>query len=94
MEQTTLNPHPGTMPQPQMTEPTSIPEESYKPSKKEALKNYEIRITFLDRGCIVNVGCQSIAFEYIDKAMAAINEYVAGDTYEIQQRWKQLLGIN
>lgn len=94
MEQTTLNQHPLTMPQPQMTEPTPIPEVSYKPSKKEALKNYEIRITFLDRGCIVHVGCQLIAFEDTNKAMAAINEYVTGDTYEIQQRWRQTLGLN
>lgn len=94
MEQTTLNPNMAGMPQPQMEEPTLIPEERYKPSKKEALKSYEIRITFLDRGCIVHVGCQSLAFEDVNKAMAAINEYVTGDTYEIQQRWRQTLGLN
>jgi hypothetical protein len=94
MENETLNNMAG-MPQSQMDAPELIyPKEHCKPSKKEALKSYDIRINFLDRGCIVHVGCQSLAFEDINKAMAAINEYVTGDTYEIQQRWRQTLGLN
>jgi hypothetical protein len=63
----------------------------YRPSKQEALREYEINIRFLSRGCIVKVGCKEIAFEDFSRAMAEINEYVAGDTYEVQKKWRKLL---
>ena len=66
--------------------------EEYKPSKTEALKEYEIAIRFLNRGCIVTVGCKEIAFEDVNKAMSQINEYVTGDTYEVQKQWRKILG--
>ena len=65
-------------------------EENYKPTNQQALKEYEIRIQFLSRGCIVNVGCKSIAFETTESAMKEINEYV-NNTYETQQKWRKLL---
>jgi hypothetical protein len=37
---------------------------------------YEIQINFLDRGCVVRVGCKSFAFESVEKAMAEVMEYV------------------
>ncbi len=63
----------------------------YRPSKQEALREYEINIRFLSRGCIVRVGCKEIAFEDFSRAMAELNEYVAGDTYEVQKKWRKLL---
>ena len=48
----------------------------YRPSNQEALREYEIRIRFLHKGCIVSVGCKEIAFEEVSGAMAAINAYV------------------
>ena len=57
-------------PQPvDMTEPVPDPKEEYRPSNQEALKEYEIRLQFLNRGCIVHVGCKSIDFETIESAM-------------------------
>ena len=72
-----------------MPEPLDGPQE-YKPSNKEALRNFEIRIRFLDRGCIVSVGCKEIAFENYIEAMAALNAYVA-NPWEEQQKWRKIL---
>ena len=32
--------------------------QEYRPSNREALREFEIRIRFLSRGCIVSVGCK------------------------------------
>ena len=64
--------------------------EEYRPSKQEALKRYEINIRFLDRGCVVTVGCKEIAFQHVPDAMAALNDYVK-NPYGEQQRWRKLL---
>ncbi len=65
----------------------------YRPSNNEALREFEINIRFLSRGCVVRVGCKSIAFTDINEAMAEINEYVSGDTYEVQKKWRKLLDM-
>jgi len=85
----------AAMPQPQverMPEPTmeKPPVEEYKPSTKESLREYEIRIKFISRGCIVSVGCKDIAFEDHTSAMAAINAYVA-NPWEEQKKWRKIL---
>ena len=59
----------------------------YRPFKQEVLREYEINIRFLSRGCIVRVGCKEIAFENPSQAMDEINKYVKGDTYGIQKLW-------
>jgi hypothetical protein len=64
--------------------------EEYKPSNHQALQEYEIRLQFLSRGCLVNVGCKSIAFETVESAMKELNEYV-NNTYETQKKWRILL---
>lgn len=64
--------------------------EEYRPSNKEALREYEINIRFLSRGCVVRVGCKEIAFEDYTNAMAAINAYVANPWAE-QQKWRKIL---
>ena len=66
------------------------PTTDYRPSNKEALREYEVRIRFLGRGCIVSVGCQEIAFESVETAMAAINAYAA-NPYDEQQKWRKIL---
>ena len=66
------------------------PTEEYRPSNQEALREYEISIRFLNRGCVVGVGCKSIAFESVKNAMDAINEYVV-NPWDEQQKWKQIL---
>jgi hypothetical protein len=67
------------------------PTTDYRPSNKEALREYEIRIRFLGRGCIVSVGCQEIAFESVETAMQELNEYVK-NPYETQKKWRKILG--
>ena len=39
------------------------------------LKVNPIEITFLDRGCIIKVGCRSFAFDTNREAMAELQEY-------------------
>ena len=59
-------------------------------SDKEILREYEIRIEFLSgRGCLVSVGCKRIAFEDNQKAMEAINAYVA-NPYEESKKWNEI----
>ena len=62
----------------------------YRPSKTEALREYEIGIRFLNRGCVVRVGCKEIAFTNNDEAMIEINKYV-NDPYETQKQWRKIL---
>ena len=67
-----------------------LKEEEYRPSNQQLLQEYEIRLQFLSRGCVVHVGCKSIAFETIESAMKEVNEYV-NNTYEVQKKWRTIL---
>lgn len=71
-------------------EPQLDPVVDYKPSRQAFLKEYEISIKFLNRGCIVSVGCKSIAFENVEVAINAINDYVA-NPYEKEKEWRKIL---
>ena len=62
----------------------------YKPSNKECLREYEVSIRFLNRGCIVKVGCREIAFERAEDAMKELNEYVS-NTYDTKKKWLKIL---
>jgi hypothetical protein len=75
------------MPEPTMEKCT---EKEWRPSNQEALREWEIRIKFLNRGCIVSVGCKDIAFEDYTNAMAAINAYV-NNPWEEQKKWRKIL---
>jgi hypothetical protein len=66
------------------------PIDDYKPGHNEVLREYEIRIKFLSRGCIVSVGCKDIAFEKIADAMTAVNNYVT-EPYDSQNHWRKIL---
>ena len=69
-----------------LEERTTIPCESDGPRESieqrrqrrriEVLKNWEIRIQPLDRGCVVHVGCKSIAFVSIEAAHKEIGRYI------------------
>lgn len=77
-----------------MEQEAKTPEtKEWRPSNQEALQEYEINLRFLSRGCVVRVGCKEIAFEDVNKAMAEINEYVTGDTYEVHKKWRKLLNM-
>lgn len=69
-----------------------VPEtKEWRPTDAEALREFEIRIKFLSRGCVVSVGCKDIAFEKVEDAMSALQTYVAWP-YEQQKAWRKLLG--
>ena len=55
---------------------------------QQILKEYEIRIQFLDKGCVVNVGCKAVAFNSITNAIDAIREYVANPK-EVAKHWRK-----
>ena len=61
-----------------------------KRSNTQCLREYEVTIRFFNRGCLVRVGCQEIAFENIEDAMKELNEYVT-NTYDTQQKWRKIL---
>ena len=67
-----------------------LKEEEYRPSNQQLLQEYEIRLQFLSLGCVIHVGCKSIAFETIESAMVELNEYV-NNTYETQKKWRKIL---
>jgi hypothetical protein len=73
--------------QPGIPSPTT----DYRPSNKELLRENEVKIRFLSRGCIIRVGCQEIAFESVETAMQELNEYVK-NPYETQKKWRKILG--
>lgn len=64
--------------------------EKYMPKNSDILKEYEITIRFLSKGCVVNVGCKSIAFESVENAMKELNHYV-NNPWESQKEWIKLL---
>ena len=84
----------GTMSEPQMNEVMPEPEmeqpKEWRPSRNEALREWEINIKFLNRGCIVRVGCKEIAFEDTYQAKREINEYV-NYPWDMQQKWRKIL---
>ena len=65
---------------PQCLEGGTIPCESKEQREQrrriEILKRWEIAIHVLDRGCIVKVGCKSIAFTNIEAGYKEIGRYI------------------
>jgi hypothetical protein len=59
-------------------------------TQNEALRQHTIVIEFLHRGCIVRVGCKSIAFESNNEAIRKIQQY-ASDPIGMQKTWKDIL---
>ena len=60
----------------------------YRPSRMECLRDYEIGIRFLSRGCVINVGCKQVAFSTIKEAMNAFTDYI-NDPYTTRQIWEK-----
>lgn len=73
------------MPEPEMDQP-----KEWRPSNNEVLGQHDIIIQFLSRGCVIRVGCKSIAFEDVHQAMREIREYV-NYPFEVQQKWRKIL---
>ena len=62
----------------------------YTPSRQEALKQHEIHISFLSRGCVINVGCKTIPFSSTEDAIIELQKYF-DNPHETQLRWKTQL---
>ena len=58
------------------TEPCESEEQRDERRKIEFLKNWEIIIQVLDRGCVVRVGCKSIAFVSVEVGYKEIGRYL------------------
>lgn len=55
---------------------------------QQVLKEYEIRIQFLDKGCIVNVGCKAVAFNNTHEAIEKVKEYILNPK-EVTAIWRK-----
>ncbi len=73
---------------PEQDAPTEAPTA---PNKMYYLREWPINIRFQSRGCVIEVGCKSIAFSDIDEAMKALNAYVANPGEEAD-KWQKILG--
>lgn len=62
----------------------------YKPSKQQALSQYEINIQFMSRGCVIRVGCKTIPFSSTEEAIAELQKYF-DNPYDVQQQWSNQL---
>lgn len=67
--------------------------EHYVPSADDVRKRHGINIEFLDSGCVVRIGCKSIAFTSYDLAMQEVNKYVY-DPITAYQKWGKELKVN
>lgn len=68
---------------------SDLPQE-YIPSRASMLREYEINIQFMSRGCVIRVGCKSIPFESLDLAMTHLNRYIK-DPYNTRKEWDSIL---
>ena len=68
---------------------SDVPQEHI-PSRVSMLKDYDVRIQFMSRGCVVYVGCKSIPFESVDLAMTHLNRYIK-DPYNTRKEWDSVL---
>jgi hypothetical protein len=62
----------------------------YRPSKQQALSQYEINIQFMSRGCVIRVGCKTIPFTSTEEAINELQKYF-DNPYDIQQQWSNQL---
>jgi hypothetical protein len=82
-------------PRPTMLGDLNGPEEigpqpkQWKQPRNELLREWEINIKFFNVGCVVSVGCQSFAFESIDKMMTELQFYVEHPD-EARQKWNKI----
>ena len=58
------------------TEPCESEEQLAERRKLDILKRWEIGIQVLDRGCVVKIGCKSIAFVSVEAGYKEIGRYL------------------
>jgi len=60
-------------------------------SNQDYLRQYNIQIKFLSRGCVVTIGCKEIPFSDVTEAMTCLSRYVSNPKEEAE-RWKATIG--
>lgn len=77
--------------EPQMADVPSEPTpREYIASKTSMLREFEIGIQFMSRGCVIRVGCKSIPFESVELAMTHLTRYV-NDPFATRKEWEKIL---
>ena len=64
----------------------------YMPNADELRQRHEVNIQFLTSGCVVRVGCKSIAFTDIDIAAREVAAYVK-DPIASYKKWADTLNV-
>ena len=64
----------------------------YIPSAEELRTRHELRISFFTSGCVVHVGCKSIAFNDYKDAVKEIELYI-NNPVEAYKRWSKTLNV-
>ena len=57
-------------------------------NKQQLLSRYSIKIDFLSRGCVVNIGCKNIPFEKVEDAITEINRYI-NNPEEVEKEYNE-----
>jgi hypothetical protein len=68
-------------------------EKEWYPPKNELLVENEINIRFHSVGCVISVGCKSVAFHTVEGAMLALNEYVE-NPQDSKKKWMNIFNEN
>lgn len=59
------------------------------PPRQYFLQEHEVHIKFFSRGCMVSVGCRTVAFESVKEAMRALQAYVE-NPLETKDYWYEV----
>ncbi len=60
---------------------------------QQVLQQHEIRIRFLDKGCIVSLGCKDVAFGDTELAIDAVSEYV-NNPKVMSKKWREKFNMH
>lgn len=74
-------------------EPQNDYSDQYIPTADQLRQQYEVTIQFFTSGCVVRVGCKSIAFTDPLAAMAELTDYVK-DPAASYKKWSKALDLN
>jgi len=78
------------MPELQAKRPMSYEEQIADLTAQQVLQQHEIRIRFLDKGCIVSLGCKDVAFGSPKVALDAIVDYI-NNPKEVSKNWREVV---
>ncbi len=81
------------MPELQPKRPMSYEEQIADLTAQQVLQQHEIRIRFLDQGCIVSLGCKDVAFGDTELAIDAVSEYV-NNPKVMSKKWREKFNMH